>query len=187
MSHRIARSYPRTLTGIAIAALVVGSGVVSAREKAASTGSVIATDARGYLEKEQLPDSLRLVPPPPQDGNAAFANDQAVATSMLALRDTPRWKLATQDAALSFPAAATHFSCALGIQIDQAHTPHLLRLLERSMRDASSSTSAAKARYQRPRPFMRNDQPMCTRADDAALRQNGSYPPATPPSAGAGA
>ena len=95
---------------------------------------------------------------------------------MLALRDTPRWNLATQDAALTFPAAASHFSCALGLQIDPASTPHLVRLLERSMRDASSSTSAAKARYQRPRPFMRNDQPMCTPADDAALRKNGSYP-----------
>ncbi|CAD7730970.1 hypothetical protein LMG31886_44870 [Xanthomonas hydrangeae] len=176
MSHRSARSSPRTLTGIAIAALVVGSGMLSAREKPASTGSVIATDARGYLEKEQLPDSLRLVPPPPQDGSAALANDEAIAKAMLALRGTPRWNLATQDAALTFPAAASHFSCALGVQIDQTHTPHLLRLLERSMRDASSSTSAAKARYQRPRPFMRNDQPMCTPADDAALRKNGSYP-----------
>ncbi|CAD7746230.1 hypothetical protein LMG31887_45900 [Xanthomonas hydrangeae] len=176
MSHRSARSYPRTLTGIAIAALVVGSGMLSAREKPASTGWVIATDARGYLEKEQLPDSLRLVPPPPQDGSAALANDEAIAKAMLALRGTPRWNLATQDAALTFPAAASHFSCALGVQIDQTHTPHLLRLLERSIRDASSSTSAAKARYQRPRPFMRNDQPMCTPADDAALRKNGSYP-----------
>ncbi|MEG8067183.1 phosphatase PAP2 family protein [Xanthomonas hortorum pv. gardneri] len=176
MSHRSARSYPRTLTGIAIAALVVGSGMLSAREKPASTGSVIATDARGYLEKEQLPDSLRLVPPPPQEGSAALANDEAIAKAMRALRGTPRWNLATQDAALTFPAAASPFSCALGVQIDQTSTPHLLRLLERSMRDASSSTSAAKARYQRPRPFMRNDQPMCTPADDAALRKNGSYP-----------
>lgn len=176
MSDRIARACFRTLTSVAIAVLAWGCGSASARDKAAPAGSVIATDAHGYLEKAQVPDSLRLVPPPPQDGSAALANDQAIATSMLALRGTPRWDLATQDAALSFPAAANHFSCALGIQIDQAHTPHLLRLLERSMRDASTSTSAAKARYQRPRPFMRNDQPMCTPDDDAALRKNGSYP-----------
>ncbi|MEA5125920.1 acid phosphatase [Xanthomonas floridensis] len=176
MSHRIARPYRRTLTGIAIAALMLGSGMLSAREKPAAAGSVIATDARGYLEKDQLPDSLRLVPPPPADSSAALANDEAVAKAMLALRDTPRWNLATQDAALSFPAAATHFSCALGVQVDQASTPHLLRLLERSMRDASSSTSAAKAHFQRPRPFMRNAQPMCTPDDDASLRKNGSYP-----------
>ncbi|MEA9581379.1 phosphatase PAP2 family protein [Xanthomonas nasturtii] len=175
MAHRITHSQ-RTLASVAIAALVIGSGVASARQPAKPTDSVLATDARGYLEKQQLPDSLQLVPPPPQDGSAALANDEAIAKAMLALRGTPRWDLAARDAVLSFPDAASHFSCALGVQIDQTSTPHLLRLLERSMRDASSSTSAAKARYQRPRPFMRNAQPMCTPADDAALRKNGSYP-----------
>lgn len=176
MPQRRARSFHRTLTGAAIATLLIGSGLASAREKPASAGSVIATDARGYLQKEQLPDSLQLVPPPPQDGSAALANDEAVAKAMLQLRGTPRWDLATRDAALGFPAAVGHFSCALGVQIDQATTPHLLRLLERSLRDASTSTSAAKGRYQRPRPFMRNNQPMCTPADDDSLRKNGSYP-----------
>ncbi|KLD71097.1 acid phosphatase [Xanthomonas pisi] len=176
MAHRIARHCQWTLASLALAALLIGSGVATARQPAKPAGSVLASDAQGYLEKQQLPDSLQLVPPPPQDGSAALANDEAIAKAMLGLRGTPRWDLATRDAVLSFPDAASHFSCALGVQIDQASTPHLLRLLERSMRDASSSTSAAKARYQRPRPFMRNEQPMCTPADDAALRKNGSYP-----------
>ncbi|MBB3835910.1 acid phosphatase (class A) [Xanthomonas arboricola] len=177
MSYRLARPSHRTLAGVVAAALLIGSGsMANARQPTAPADSVLATDVRGYLDKGQLPDSLRLVPPPPQDGSAALANDEAVAKAMLALRGTPRWDLAAQDAVLGFPAAASNFSCALGVQIDPASTPHLLRLLERSMRDASTSTSASKARYQRPRPFMRNDQPMCTPADDAALRKNGSYP-----------
>ncbi|MCD0278385.1 phosphatase PAP2 family protein [Xanthomonas melonis] len=176
MSHRIARHRQPTLAGVAIAALVLGSGLAAARQPAAPAGTVLATDARGYLDREQIPDSLQLVPPPPADDSAALANDESIAKAMLALRDTPRWKLATQDAVLRFPAAAGAFSCALGVQIDQAGTPRLLRLLERSMRDASTSTSAAKARYQRQRPFMRNAQPMCTPADEAGLRKNGSYP-----------
>ncbi|NIJ82285.1 acid phosphatase [Xanthomonas cannabis] len=177
MSYRLPRPFHRTLAGFAAIAVLAGSGgMAGARQAATPADSVLATDVRGYLDKDQLPDSLRLVPPPPQDGSAALANDEAVAKAMLALRGTPRWDLAAQDAVLGFPAAASHFSCALGVQIDPASTPHLLRLLERSMRDASTSTSATKARYQRPRPFMRNDQPMCTPADDAALRKNGSYP-----------
>ncbi|MBB5865384.1 phosphatase PAP2 family protein [Xanthomonas sp. 3058] len=176
MAHRIARHCQQTLASVAVVALLTGSGLASARQPAKPADSVLATDAHGYLEKQQLPDSLQLVPPPPQDGSTALANDEAIAKAMLALRGTPRWDLAARDAVLSFPDAASHFSCALGVQIDQTSTPHLLRLLERSMRDAGSSTSAAKARYQRPRPFMRNAQPMCTPADDAALRKNGSYP-----------
>ncbi|MCC4605651.1 acid phosphatase [Xanthomonas campestris] len=177
MSHRLARPSHRTLAGVVAAALLIGSaGMATARQPATPAHSVLAADMRGYLDKEQLPDSLQLVPPPPQDGSAALANDEAVANAMLALRDTPRWDLAAQDAVLSFPAAASAFRCALGVQVDQTGTPHLLRLLERSMRDASTSTSAAKAHYQRPRPFMRNAQPMCTPDDDASLRKNGSYP-----------
>lgn len=177
MSYRLARPSHRTLAGVVAVALLIGSGsMANARQPAKPADSVLATDVRGYLDKDQLPDSLHLVPPPPQVGSAALANDEAIAKAMLALRGTPRWELAAQDAVLGFPAAASHFSCALGVQIDPASTPHLLRLLERSMRDASTSTSAAKARYQRARPFMRNDQPMCTPADDAALRKNGSYP-----------
>ncbi|KAB7768750.1 acid phosphatase [Xanthomonas maliensis] len=164
---------PPALTCLAIAAVLAASGMVIAKQP---VGSVIATDAHGYLDQRALPDSRRLVPPPPQDGSAALANDEAVAKAMLALRGTPRWDLAARDAVLSFPAAASHFSCALGVPIDATNTPHLLRLLERSMRDASTSTSAAKALYQRPRPFMRNDQPSCTPDDEASLRKNGSYP-----------
>ncbi|KTF37013.1 acid phosphatase [Xanthomonas vesicatoria] len=176
MAHRIARHCQRTLASVAVVALLIGSGLATARKPATPADSVLATDAQGYLEKQQVPDSLQLVPSPPQDGSAALANDESIAKAMLALRGTPRWDLAARDAVLRFPDAASHFSCALGVQIDQASTPHLLRLLERSMRDASSSTSAAKARYQRPRPFMRNAQPMCTPDDDASLRKNGSYP-----------
>ncbi|WP_274396698.1 acid phosphatase [Xanthomonas cucurbitae] len=176
MSHRIVRHWQPTLAGVAIATLLLGSGTAGARQPATPVDSVIAADARGYLDTPQLPDSLHLVPPPPADGSTALANDEAIAKAMLALRGTPRWDLATHDAVLRFPAAASTFSCALGVQVDQATTPHLLRLLERSMRDASTSTSAAKAHYQRPRPFMRNAQPTCTPDDDASLRKNGSYP-----------
>jgi len=176
MLQRITCRSHRILVSVAMAALLLGSSIASAQHKPVAKESVPANDARGYLEQQQLPDSLQLLQPPPQEGSAALANDEAVAKAMLALRGTPRWELAARDAVLHFPTAATHLSCALGVQIDQASTPHLMRLLERSMRDANASTRAAKARYQRPRPFMRNGQPMCSPGDDAALRKNGSYP-----------
>lgn len=91
MSQRSARHFHRTLVSVAVAALLIGSGIASARDKPASKDSVLATDAHGYLEQQQLPDSVQLVPPPPQEGSAALANDEAVAKAMLALRGTPRW------------------------------------------------------------------------------------------------
>lgn len=142
----------------------------------AAPGSVIALDARGYLDPAALPDSLALVPLPPAEGSPAMALDSAVASQMLALRDSPRWQQARSDAALAFPAAANQFSCALGIEVSQQRTPHLMRLLGRTLLDASSATSAAKTRYQRPRPFVSNHAPVCTPEDEASLRGNGAYP-----------
>jgi len=130
----------------------------------------------GYLPAEDLPNSLVLIPPPPADGSAAFAFDTEVSEKAIKLQDTPRWELATDDANLIFPEAAETFSCALGIQISEQDTPHLYMLLRRTLTDAGLSTYTAKNHYQRNRPFMVNDKPVCTPEDEEKLRKDGSYP-----------
>ena len=130
----------------------------------------------GYLAKTALPDSLALLPPPPALGSAAEALDQDVARENLALRDTPRWKLAGMDADLAFPWAAGDFSCAVGAAITQQDTPRLYTMLRRVESDAGAATGAAKDKYMHARPFMMDGQPTCRPQDDSALRMNGSYP-----------
>jgi acid phosphatase (class A) len=130
----------------------------------------------GYLQRDMLPDSFALLPPPPAAGSTALALDEAVSRQSLTLRDTPRWKLATEDADLSFPHAAGTFACALGAPITERDTPTLYRLLQRSVPDAALSTYAAKDRYKRPRPFMINDAPICTPDRRERLTKDGSYP-----------
>ena len=130
----------------------------------------------GYLPPESLPNSLALIPPPPVDGSAAFAFDTKVSEKALKLQNTPRWELATDDANLMFPKAAETFSCALGIQISEQDTPHLYMLLRRTLTDAGLSTYTAKNHYQRKRPFMKNNAPVCTPEEEAKLRTDGSYP-----------
>lgn len=130
----------------------------------------------GYLEHGQLPDSLGLLPPPPAAGSAQQAADLDTARRMRALRDTPRWALAVQDAQLKFPAAARSFECALQVPISQQDTPHLNMLLRRTMLDAALATYAAKNHYQRQRPFVAIGGPTCTPGEEAALAKDGSYP-----------
>jgi acid phosphatase (class A) len=130
----------------------------------------------GYLSPETLPSSAAIVPDPPAPGSAALARDEEVNRSALSMFDTPRWQLAAQDALLSFPAVAQGFSCALGAPISDELTPRLMTLLRRTLIDAGRSTSEAKKRHQRARPFMVNGKPMCTPERDAALRADGSYP-----------
>jgi acid phosphatase (class A) len=134
--------------------------------------SEIARDApKGYLAPDALPDSLALLPPPPSEGSAAFALDEDVSRRSLALRETPRGVLATEDAYLKFPDAAGTFSCALNAPITEHDTPHLYTLLQRSLVDAGQSTSRAKAHYLRPRPYLINKVPPC-----APPGSTGSYP-----------
>ena len=130
----------------------------------------------GYLPKEGLPDSLALVPPPPAAGSEAFAADQQVHRSTRGLRDTPRWAFATKDAALSFPAAASVFSCAVGAAISEETTPRLYVLLRRTLMDGALATYAAKDHYQRRRPFVEFSERSCTPQDEPRLAQDGSYP-----------
>src|SRR5689334_9995362 len=65
----------------------------------------------GYLQPNQLPDSVALVSVPPKAGGEAQAADDAIYRSTRSLRDSPRWKLAARDAELRFPRATEHFSC----------------------------------------------------------------------------
>lgn len=130
----------------------------------------------GYLTKEEAPDSLTLVPAPPAAGSAALAADEEANRKGLALRGTPRFAQASEDANLTFPRAAGTFSCSVGAPISEADTPQLYLLLRRVLSDAGYSTSRAKNQYKRPRPFLVNREATCTPAGEAELAKQGSYP-----------
>ncbi|MGO8988701.1 MAG: acid phosphatase [bacterium] len=130
----------------------------------------------GYLPRNTLPDSFTLLPPPPVTGSAALMCDEEASQKALALRGTPRWALAKEDANLVFPQAAGAFSCALNALITEQDTPHLYMLLRRTLADAGLSTDAAKGHYNRTRPFVVNKESTCTPDDEKFLKTNGSYP-----------
>jgi acid phosphatase (class A) len=158
---------------LAFACAVMLAACTSGVRPATVAGESVAS---GYLATDALPDSLALLPSPPPAGSPAFANDEAVKRAAFALRDTPRWTLATSDADLHFPHAAGTYECALGVPIDATDTPHLYALLQRSGRDAGAATRGAKQRYARIRPFALHDETSCAPGDEAELRHNGSYP-----------
>jgi len=161
---------------LAFLATISGCAGLEGQNKPAAVPEIHPGILAGYLDPETLPNSLALLPPPPGQGSAAFALDEEVSRKNLALRGTPRWDLAATDAELMFPEAAGTFSCALGIPITEQDTPHLYMLLRRTLADAGLSTYTAKNHYQRKRPFMVNNAPICTPEEEAQLRKDGSYP-----------
>jgi acid phosphatase (class A) len=156
--------------------VMAGCAGFEQQRPSAAESAVQAGFLPGYLQTEELPGSLALLPPPPPDGSLAQALDTAVNRKSLALRSTPRWALAAEDADLMFPEAADSFACAVGIPVTEQDTPRLCRLLHRVLTDAGHSTSGAKRYYQRKRPFMVNNEPTCTPEWEAPMRKNGAYP-----------
>ena len=131
---------------------------------------------KGYLSEEELPNSLKLVSPPPEEGSAAYALDQEMAAMYVASNDEARKEQATKDAVLHFPEAMDAFNSILETKITEDITPNSYMIMRRTLADAGLSTYAAKNYYKRERPFMLNNAPICTPSDEEGLRSDGSYP-----------
>lgn len=158
-------------------AIADAANVSSAARKPEPVEEVMHGILRGYLAREDYPDSLAMLPPPPAAGSAAQAADDEISQRLLALHDSARFELARLDNDLSFPNAAGTFSCALGAPISEADTPYLYQLLRRSLTDAGLATYAAKNHYERARPFMVNKGGNCApEREQELLRGDPSYP-----------
>jgi acid phosphatase (class A) len=131
---------------------------------------------QGYLTEEDLPNSLHLLPPPPEEGTPAWDLDMELAEIYVAMDDEARKSRATEDAELHFPEALEAFNLVLEIKLSEEKTPMVYMILRRTLADAGLSTYAAKDHYKRERPFMENGTPTCTPEEEEYLSQDGSYP-----------
>ena len=172
MPSQIARMESWAVLG---AALLAGCAAVEPVVPPTDLPEVRPGYVAGYLQPDQLPNTVALLPPPPAAGSAALAADEEMYKATRKLKDTPRWALAEKDAELRFPKATEHFSCALGMAISAEATPHLNMLLRRVRMDSSRANDKPKDHYKRARPFMVSKEPSCTPKGDAAAKPD-SYP-----------
>ena len=171
------RNLRRLLFVSACAAVMAGCTTHAERDKPAAVPAAVPSGpTEGYLPSTALPNGIALLPPPPAADSPGLALDTAYSRKSLALRGTPAWGLAALDDDLSFPNAASTFSCALNAPITEQDTPHLYTLLRRTLLDAGHSTVETKKHYQRLRPFLVNKAPVCTDRDRDGLAKSGSYP-----------
>ncbi len=163
------------ISALAMAVTLLGAGATWAGDDKA-VQAAISRLAKGYLDPKSVPDAALFLPPPPAVKSWAEARDKEAQTAALKLQGSARWKMATDDADVFTPKATGAMSCAAGFEISPEATPKLDALLRRTMTDFALSTRAAKAKYQRARPFMVNKKPNCTPDWDKTLRGDGSYP-----------
>lgn len=133
------------------------------------------TPPAGYLAMGEAPDAMKILGPPPSAKSKAGKADQAMFESTRGLAGSARWTLAQRDADLAGPEAWKNFGCVAGVRIGMDTTPTLARMMLRIEGDAIPVYEPIKARYNRTRPAIGNNKPICVPREDW-IRTSGSYP-----------
>lgn len=145
--------------------------------------SIFDSDS-GYINPNELPNSLKLLPEPPGfnpiEGSSVTQNnaDWIISTQITTEKynHAERYQQAINDAELSPEHFAEIYSKELGITISKQCTPRIFQIIKKVFDDAGQSTALAKSYYKRVRPFVRFNMTSCAPNQDDHLRQNGSYP-----------
>ncbi len=174
----------RSFTFVAGAALAAGLAACAATGTAeapptdesltAANAHPVATDLVGYLKSGDL-DGAGLLGPPPAPHSPTGKADRARYEETRALAESPRWKQAQAENDLWGGGALKQYSCKLGVSIDETQTPTALRILHRVELDVRTVGKPAKDAYNRPRPLIGDDKPICIPREDW-LKTNASYP-----------
>lgn len=130
-----------------------------------------------YIELDQLPDLIKVMPEPPAFDSPEFANDVVRYNWGKEQRqDSARLAMAIADAEwLDHTKIYAQWKEAFGLEISESATPEIWKLLETSLATTDPMRVDVKAHYQRQRPFDRYKDPMPSHEEDD-LRGDGSYP-----------
>jgi acid phosphatase (class A) len=160
----------------AILAAVAGLLLLGAApaEDDPSLAGPIPTTLTGYLAGGEI-DGLAVLGPPPQADSPRGRSDRAYYEATRALAGSPRWAQAVRDNDLWGGGALTRYACVLGLRLDEASTPRTYRLLERVELDVRTVSGPVKSRYDRVRPLIGDDKPVCVKREPW-MNTNGSYP-----------
>ncbi|MCM1152963.1 MAG: phosphatase PAP2 family protein [Muribaculum sp.] len=130
-----------------------------------------------FLTIDQVPNSLELLPGPPDAGSIAFLYDKARYDWGKSLRKTERGEQAFRDANVSGSGVPDAFSEAFGVAINPEETPEIYTLVVGMREDAGDlATRSAKDYYNRMRPYAFFGEDTCNPEQQAELSTNGSYP-----------
>ena len=116
--------------------------------------------SREWIPKEELPDPVRYMPPPPAEGSAAKSFD--LARHELAKKERAnalRAAQAARDAVFTWENLFETFSPAYGRTISEAETPALCAMLEFGLNTTRRAYRDLKRTYRRVRPFAELDEP----------------------------
>jgi acid phosphatase (class A) len=182
---KLTPSGPRLLQGAVLAAAFLSTGTaavvaqnVPPSPQVTAAAATPAVRRVGYLPPGSAPDVMRVLPPPPVEGDTRDAADLAIFRTTRRFEGSARWALAQRDNTLGTPALLSAFSCAIDATITAEEAPVLSRLLSQSNVDSSAASVRAKDAFGRKRPYQREAGAVCLgQADiDRLTRTSSDYP-----------
>lgn len=115
----------------------------------------------GYLAPGQVPQIDRIIPGPPPIGSPRQLLDLETFRNTRQLEASSRWQLARADNDYTVPNLLKTFSCSAGIRLTPANAPKTASLIARALKDTGSTSNGAKQVFQRKRPYLLVDGPIC--------------------------
>jgi len=128
----------------------------------------------GYLSANDIDGETVIGPPPAPDSPRGQA-DRTIYLDTRSLAGTARWAQATKDNDLWTGGALERYACALGRPITASTLPRTYHLLQRIELDARTVGTPPKQHFNRTRPLIGNDRPVCIKREDW-MSTNASYP-----------
>jgi acid phosphatase (class A) len=153
------------LTGVGLAAVIAAGALAADPPKA---------KLHGYLAADDI-DGEAVIGPPPALESIRGQADRATYLDTRKQAGSPRWVQAIKDDDLWNGGAVERYSCALGERLGPATTPITYRILQRVELDVRTVGTPPKDHYNRTRPLIGNDLPVCVPREDW-MKTNASYP-----------
>lgn len=161
------------LIACAVAALSACASA-SGPAQAPAVAAPVPTKLAGYFASNPL-DGKTILGPPPAIDSAHGKADRALFEETRKLEGSARWKTAIQDNDLWRGGALKRFSCTLGVDLSEQQTPTAWKILHKIELDVRTVGTPAKDFYDRKRPMIGNDAPICVPREDW-MKTNASYP-----------
>lgn len=169
------------LTGAGLAAAIV-TGIAAGASAAHTVRPTIEPKPAahapgkltGYLTAGEI-DGESVIGPPPAAGSPRAQADRAIYLETRKQAGTPRWSQAIEDNDLWNGGAVHRYACVLGEQLNARATPRTYRLMQRVELDVRTVGTPPKDHYNRARPLIGDDLPVCVKREDW-MRTNASYP-----------
>lgn len=136
-----------------------------------------AQDYEPYIQENDMPDVVQIVPAPPRDPSPEFDADiLRYMWGKQQRRDPERLAMAVRDAIWSMDTTLVIMGEPFGLKISKEGTPAIYKVLTRGVTTIENIRFRPKAHYFRIRPFAYFQEPSVFPQDDEWLATEGSYP-----------